>query len=119
MLWNGDGGTTILYPNELHLRPAEPGRLDARRVEGWAGYKVADRVRTHRLFGGGAYVFNRIDPTIHTENGFEVPQRPGVRLHHIMTVNLDAGTIDHVVNGVGAAADRSKVGQPVYVVDYP
>jgi hypothetical protein len=48
-----------------------------------------------------------------------VPQRLGVRLHHIMTVNLGAGTIDHVVNGVGAAADTSRIGQPVYVVDYP
>jgi hypothetical protein len=36
-----------------------------------------------------------------------------------MTVNLGAGTIDHVVNGVGAAADTTKVGQPVYVVGYP
>ena len=76
-------------------------------------------MRTHRLFGGGVYVFNRNDPTIHTENGFEVPQRAGVRLHHIMTVNLNAGTIDHVVNGVGEAADTTKVGVPVYVVDYP
>jgi hypothetical protein len=36
-----------------------------------------------------------------------------------MTVNLGEGTIDHVVNGVGGAADTSRVGQPVYVVDYP
>jgi hypothetical protein len=36
-----------------------------------------------------------------------------------MTVNLSAGTIDHVVNGVGAAADTSKVGQPVFVTDDP
>jgi hypothetical protein len=42
-----------------------------------------------------------------------------VRLHHIMTVNLSAGTIDHVVNGVGEAADTSKVGVPVFVTDYP
>jgi hypothetical protein len=59
------------------------------------------------------------DPSIHTENGFEVPQTPGVQLHHVMTVNLSAGTIDHVVNGVGDAADVSRVGQPVYVTDYP
>ena len=32
---------------------------------------------------------------------------------------LDAGTIDHVVNGVGGPADTTRVGQPVYVVDYP
>ena len=36
-----------------------------------------------------------------------------------MTVNLSAGTIDHVVNGVGDPADTTKIGQPVYVLDYP
>jgi hypothetical protein len=36
-----------------------------------------------------------------------------------MTVNLSAGTIDHVVNGVGAAADTTRVGLPVYINDYP
>ena len=118
-VWKGDGGTTILYQNELPYDPPSQADWMHDGVEGWAGYKVADRVRTHRLFGGGVYVFNRNDPTIHTENGFEVPQRAGVQLHHIMTVNLDAGTIDHVVNGVGDAADTTKVGVPVYVVDYP
>jgi hypothetical protein len=118
-VWNGDGGTTILYQNELPYDPPSQADWMHDGVEGWAGYKVADRVRTHRLFGGGVYVFNRNDPTIHTENGFEVPRRAGVRLHHIMTVNLNAGTIDHVVNGVGDAADTTKVGMPVYVVDYP
>ena len=88
-------------------------------VEGWAAYKVGDQVTTHNLYGGGVYVFNRNNPSIHTENGFEVPDRPGVRLHHIMTVNLSAGVIDHVVNGVGEAADMTKIGQPVYVTDYP
>ena len=88
-------------------------------VEGWAGYKVGDRVQTHTLYGGGVYVFNRNDPSIHTENGFEVPVTPGVRLHHFMTVNLSAGIIDHVVNGLGDAADTTKIGVPVYIVDYP
>jgi hypothetical protein len=36
-----------------------------------------------------------------------------------MTVNLSAGTIDHVVNGVGAAADTTRIGVPVYVIEYP
>ena len=30
--------------------------------------------RTHQLSGGGVYVFNRNYPSIHTENGFEVPE---------------------------------------------
>jgi hypothetical protein len=76
-------------------------------------------VKTHHLYGGGSYVFNQNNPSIHTENGFEVPKTPGVQLHHILTVNLSAGTLDHVVNGLGAAADTTKVGVPVFVTDYP
>jgi hypothetical protein len=118
-VWNGDHGTTILYQNELPYDPPTQADWMNGAVEGWAGYKVDDGVRTHTLHGGGVYVFNRNNPSIHTENGFEVPDTQGVRLHHIMTVNLGAGTIDHVVNGVGEAADTTRVGAPVYVLDYP
>ncbi len=118
-VWNGENGVTILYQNELPYDPPTQADWMHDGVEGWAGYKVGDEVTTHKLYGGGVYVFNRNDPSIHTENGFEVPETSGVQLHHIMTVNLSAGIIDHVVNGVGAAADTTKIGQPVYIVDYP
>jgi hypothetical protein len=118
-IWNGQGGTTVLYQNELPYDPPTQADWMNGDVEGFAGYKVGDRVRTHTLHGAGVYVFNQNNPDIHTENGFEVPQTPGVRLHHIMTVNLSAGTIDHVVNGLGEAADTTKVGVPVYVTEYP
>jgi len=42
-----------------------------------------------------------------------------VQLHHIMTVNLSAGTINHVVNGLGGAATTGNIGVPVYINDYP
>jgi hypothetical protein len=118
-VWNGDDGATILYQNELPYDPPTQADWMNGAIEGWAGYKVGDGVRTHRLDGGGVYVFNRNNPSIHTENGFEVPETPGVRLHHVMTVNLSAGTIDHVVNGVGGPADTTRVGAPVYIVDHP
>ena len=118
-IWNGENGVTILYQNELPYDPPTQADWMHDGVEGWAGYKVGDGVSTHKLLGGGVYVFNRNDPSIHTENGFEVPETPGVQLHHVMTVNLGAGTIDHVVNGVGGPADVSRIGAPVYIVDYP
>jgi hypothetical protein len=118
-VWNGQQGTVILYQNELPYDPPTQADWMHDGVEGWAGYKVGDAVTTHNLYGGGVYVFNRNNPSIHTENGFEVPQTPGVKLHHIMTVNLSAGTIDHVVNGIGDAADTTKIGQPVFITDYP
>ncbi len=118
-VWNGEHGTTILYQNELPYDPPTQGDWMNGDVEGYAGYKVGDRVRHHTLWGAGVYVFNQNNPSIHTENGFEVPRRPGVKLHHIMTVNLSAGVSDHVVNGVGEAADMTTVGVPVYIVEYP
>ncbi len=118
-IWNGEGGTTILYQNELPYDPPTQADWMNGSVEGWAGYKVADHVQAHTLYGAGVYVFNQNNPAIHTENGFEVPTRPGVQLHHIMTVNLSAGTIDHVVNGVGGPADTTRIGAPVFVAQYP
>jgi hypothetical protein len=119
LVWNGQNGTTILFQNELPYDPPNQADWMNGTVEGWAAYKVGEQVTTHKLYGGGVYVFNQNNPSIHTENGFEVPQAPGVQLHHIMTVNLSAGTIDHVVNGVGDAADTTRIGAPVYIIDYP
>lgn len=118
-IWNGENGTTILYQNELPYDPPTQADWMHDGVEGWAGYKVGEHVITHNLYGGGVYVFNQNNPSIHTENGFEVPVTPGVQLHHIMTVNLSAGTIDHVVNGIGDPADTTRIGAPVYIVHYP
>lgn len=118
-VWNGERGTTVLYQNELPYDPPTQADWMNGDVEGYAGYKVGAKVRKHTLYGAGVYVFNQNNPSIHTENGFEVPNTPGVKLHHIMTVNLSAGVIDHVVNGVGEAADTTRIGQPVFVTEYP
>jgi hypothetical protein len=119
-VWNGENGRVILYQNELPYDP--PTQADWTQPDGtlgYPGYKVGDAVTTHRLDGAGVYVFNQNNPSIVTANGFEVPETPGVQLHHIMTVNLAAGTIEHVVNGVGGQVDNSNTGQPSYIVDYP
>lgn len=110
----------VLYQNELPYDP--PTQADWTRPDGtrgWAGFKVGDDVQRHQLFGGGVYVYNRNNPSITTESGFEVPDRAGVRHHHVLTVNLDAGSIEHVVNDIGDRVDSSRSGRPSYVVDYP
>ena len=119
-IWNGERGRVVLYQNELPYDP--PSQADWTQPDGtlgYAGYKVGDGVTTHRLWGGGSYVYNRNDPSIVTEHGFEVPEVPGVRLHHLLTVNLGAGTVRHVVNDTGGQVDNSTTGTPAYVVDFP
>ena len=119
-IWNGERGSVTLYQNELPYDP--PTQADWTRPDGtlgWAGYKVADDVREHELWGGGSYVFNRNNPDIVTERGFEVPVTPGVRMHHLLTVNLDLGTLRHVVNDTGDQVDASEPGVPSYVPEFP
>ena len=119
-VWNGERGTTVLYQNELPYDP--PTQADWTQPDGtlgYPGYKVADDVTEHALYGGGVYVFNQNNPSIVTANGFETPEGDGISLHHIMTVNLSAGVIEHVVNGYGGTADTSVIGTPQYVTDYP
>jgi hypothetical protein len=121
-LWNGESGTTVLYQNELpYDPPSQAAWTQPDGTLGYPGYKVADDVTTHRLYGGGVYGYQRnAGPGITTENGFEVPTTPGVHLHHVMTVHLDGlGIIRHVVDGVGPQADKSNQGQPQRVTDYP
>ena len=119
-IWEGERGRTVLYQNELPYDP--PTQADWTQPDGtlgYAGYVVAPDVRQHELWGGGSYGYNRNNPEIVTEHGFQVPQRPGVRLHHLLTVNLGAGTIRHVVNDVGSQVDDSNTGTPAYVTEYP
>ncbi len=119
-LWKGERGRVVFYQNELPYDP--PTQADWTQPDGtlgFPGYKVDDRVRSHSLSGGGVYVFNQNNPSIVTASGFEVPRRKGVKLHHVLTVNLSAGTIVHVVNDTGTQADNTNTGTPQFVVDYP
>jgi hypothetical protein len=107
-IWNGENGTTILFQNELPYDPPNQAAYQHDGVLGWAAYKVADSVRRHELWGGGSYVFFNVNPTIHATRGFEVPETPGIEMHHLLTVNLSAGTIDHVVNDTGGSGHHGR-----------
>ncbi|UEL30272.1 adenylyl cyclase [Pseudarthrobacter sp. L1SW] len=119
VIWNGENGRTVFFQNELPYDAPNQAAWQHDGVLGWAGYKVADSVKTHELWGGGSYVYNNVDPTIHATRGFEVPVTPGVKLHSLLTVNLGAGTLDHVINDTGAPVSTDAVGIPSYVPSFP
>jgi hypothetical protein len=119
VIWNGDHGRTIMFQNELPYDPPNQAAYRHHGVDGWAAYKVADSVRHHEGWGLGSYCFFNVDPTIHNAHSFEVPDRPGVLFHDLLTVSLNGdGVIDHVINDFGAAAQGSAT-VTVDVVSYP
>ncbi|MDQ1588765.1 MAG: hypothetical protein QOJ77_1930 [Microbacteriaceae bacterium] len=117
-VWNGENGKTIFYQNELPYDAPNQAAWQHDGVLGWAAYKVADSVKTHELWGGGSYIYTNVDPTIHATRGFEVPVTPGVRIHDVLTVQLGAGTLDHVINDTGAPVTSAAIGVPSYVTDF-
>jgi hypothetical protein len=118
VVWNGEGGRTIMFQNELPYDPPNQAAYGHDGVLGWAAYKVGDSVKTHEGWGLGSYCFFNVDPTIHVSRAFEVPVTPGVRLHDILSLSItNHGTIDHVVNDVGAPTDANT--NPSNVVSYP
>jgi hypothetical protein len=123
VIWAGERGRTVFFQNELPYDPPNQAAWQHNGVPGYAAYKVADRVRTHEAWGMGSYIFMNVDKTLHEAHSFEVPVTPGMRLHDLLTVFLDAknggGTIDHVVDDAGGSASAANADQPVDVVSYP
>ncbi|MCO5972660.1 adenylyl cyclase [Actinoallomurus soli] len=119
VVWTGERGRTVFFQNELPYDAPDQAAWRHGDVDGWAAYKVADGVRTHEAWGLGSYIYTNVDPDLHATNAFEVPVTPGVRMHDLLTVSLNkAGTIDHVINGVGAPVTPAYQG-PADVVSYP
>jgi hypothetical protein len=118
VFWAGENGRTIMFQNEMPYDPPNQAAWQHDGVLGWAAYKVADWVQTHEGWGLGSYCFFNVDPTIHASRAFEVPVTPGVKLHDILSLSItNHGTIDHVVNDVGAPTPPDTT--PVNIVSYP
>ena len=77
VIWNGENGKTVFFQNELPYDPPNQAAWDNNGTKGYAGYKVADSVNKHELWGGGSYIYTNVDPSIHATRAFEVPATPG------------------------------------------
>jgi len=119
VLWNGNRGRTYFYQSEIPYDPPnQTSYTSAPGVNGWASYKVADNVTTHEAWGLGIYsVFTK--PAVTLSHAIEVPERPGVRFHHMITVALGKlGEISNVINKTGGATATDPRVTPK-VTNYP
>ena len=105
VVWNGDGGRVYFYQSEIPYDPPDQASYTSGPgTNGWASYKVADSVNSHEAWGLGIYsVFRRRGVTL--TRAIEVPNKPGVRFHHMITARLgNLGEISHIINDMGDAA---------------
>ncbi|MBG6104945.1 hypothetical protein IW249_005359 [Micromonospora vinacea] len=117
-IWNGNGGRTYFYQNELPYDPPNQAAWMNGSTRGYAAYKVADSVTSHQAFGLGSYSYFNVNPAVVEERSFEVPTNPNVRFTNMVTVSLGGvGTINRVINNAGGTANAAN--QQVYLTTYP
>lgn len=104
VVWRGNGGRVYFYQSELPYDPPTQAQWRTARGRGFASYRVADGVTRHQAWGLGIYsVF--LQPDVVLDRAIEVPRRPGVKLHSLITVCLvDKGSIERIVNDAGEPA---------------
>lgn len=117
-IWNGNGGRTYFYQNEMPYDPPNQAAWMNGSTQGYSAYKVADSVTSHQAYGLGSYCFFNVDPGVVAERAFEAPQHPNVSFRSMVTVSLGGtGTIRHVINDRGGPSNSTT--NVANLVSYP
>ncbi|MFF7122700.1 RICIN domain-containing protein [Streptomyces sp. NPDC008240] len=118
VLWNGNGGRTYFFQNEMPYDPPNQAAWMNGSTQGYAAYKVADSVTGHQAYGLGSYCYFNVNPSVTAAHAIEAPNTSGVRFTSMVTVSLGGtGTISHVVNNTGGPSNPA--GNVANLVSYP
>jgi hypothetical protein len=117
VLWNGNGGRTYFFQNEMPYDPPNQSAWMNGSSQGYPAYKVADSVTTHEAWGLGSYCYFSANPSVVSANAFQVPNTSGVRFHDMVTVSLGGtGTNSHFINTTASTVNSGHQvsDQPIY-----
>ena len=120
VIWNGQQGEDIFFQNEMpYDPPSQAAWMSGPATDGYPAFQVTARVSTFTGYGLGSYCYFDQGLPIQSATAFAVPATSGIALHDVFTRFLNgSGSINHVVNGTGAAVDSTSPG-PSDVVSYP
>ncbi|MEU9101405.1 RICIN domain-containing protein [Streptomyces sp. NPDC048361] len=108
VIWNGNGGRTYFFQNEMPYDPPDQGSWMNGPTRGYDAYKVAAGVTSHEAWGLGSYCYFSANPSVVADHAFEAPTAPGTRFHDMVTVSLGGtGTISHVINTKGGPSNSA------------
>ncbi|WP_442810055.1 RICIN domain-containing protein [Streptomyces sp. W16] len=118
VLWNGNGGRTYFFQNEMPYDPPNQASWMNGTGKGYPAYKVAASVTTHEAWGLGSYCYFSSNSAVVADHAFEVPSVSGVKFHDMVTVSLGGvGTISHIINSTGGPSNSST--NVAYLTNYP
>ncbi|MFJ4322616.1 RICIN domain-containing protein [Streptomyces tricolor] len=107
-VWNGNGGRTYFFQNEMPYDPPNQAAWMNGSTRGYPAYKVAASVTSHQAYGLGSYCYFNVDPGVTAARAIEAPENPNVRFTSMVTVSLGGtGTISHVVNDTGGPSNAT------------
>ncbi|MEW2284134.1 RICIN domain-containing protein [Streptomyces sp. NPDC047841] len=107
-VWNGNGGRTYFFQNEMPYDPPNQAAWMNGSTQGYAAYKVADSVTSHQAYGLGSYCYFNVNPGVTAARAIEAPDNPNVRFTSMVTVSLGGtGTISHVINNTGGPSNAT------------
>jgi hypothetical protein len=120
VIWNGQNGEDIFFQNEMpYDPPSQAAWMSSATTDGYPAFLIPAGVKSFTGYGMGSYCFFELGLPIQSATAFSVPNTPGVQLNDVFTRFLSgSGSIDHVVNGTGAAVTAANPG-PSDVVTYP
>ncbi|HXA60533.1 MAG TPA: discoidin domain-containing protein [Streptosporangiaceae bacterium] len=118
VVWNGQGGETIFFQNEMPYDPPNQAAWMNGASNGYPAYKVGAAVTSHQAYGMGSYCYFNVNPAVVADHAFEAPTTAGVQFHDLLTVSLGGvGVIEHVINSTGGPTPSNTT--PVDVTTYP
>jgi hypothetical protein len=124
VIWTGQGGTDILFQNELpYDPPSQAAWMASPTQDGYPAFLVTGNVRSFQGYGMGSYVvFIQTTATLFDKEIFQSPKTPGVQFHDLLGVWIvGSGGDNSIINGVGGPVTSTNPGKvvPVDLVSYP
>ena len=124
VIWNGKDGTDIFFQNEMpYDPPSQAAWMENATTDGYPAFQITHKAAGFSGYGMGSYSFFNQGVQIFATSALEVDNTPGVQLHDLLTIFLNAtggsGGINHVVNDVGGSSTIANPDTPVNVVSYP
>jgi hypothetical protein len=96
------GGPTYFYHCKIpYDLPSQAAYSAGPGVNGWAAYKVADKVNTHGAVAMSVYSVFRVKGVI-PDRVYEPPDKPGIQFRNMLTLCINGqAEISNVINNDG------------------